>query len=460
MIYYVQKKAVIFINGTKHKSYISSARLVAVGFFILIFLGAFLLSLPVSSNAGTWTPFTDALFTSASATCVTGLIVYDTFTHWSFFGQAFFFLYTDLAPGFLTVHLMFILASRHKMSLHERKLIMESSGALQLDGINTLIKRIAIGTVIIEGTGAVLLSIRFIPMLGFGRGVWFSVFHSVSAFCNAGFDIMGGESGPFSSFVGYESDALVSCVLSALIIIGGIGFLVWSDICKNGFHFKKYTLHTKIALSMTLFLIISGWIVFFFTEYNASMASLPFGGKLLSSFFQSVTTRTAGFNTIDQSALSGTGNAATMVLMLIGGCPGSTAGGIKTTTLAVIFLTTVASARNIDGVNVFKKRIDDSLIRRASSIFTIYLSAVLVITSIISSIEGIAFADVLYEVISGIGTVGLSKGIIPGLGVISKLILAATMYAGRIGGLSLALVFFENPKPVELVRPSEKILIG
>lgn len=439
---------------------LSSAQIIALGFITVIIAGAFLLMLPASSKNGEWTPPLDAIFTATSATCVTGLIVFDTFTHWSIFGQIVILTLIQIGGlGFLTVIAMFSFFARRKIQLHERKLLMQSAGTMHLGGITTLIRKILIGTAIFEASGAILLAIRFCPQYGFGKGLYNAVFHSISAFCNAGFDLMG-KNEQFSSLVSYDDDPLVCLTISALIIIGGIGFLVWSDIAKNRFRFRDYSLHSKIVLTSTFLFIVLGWVFFFFTEKNASMSGMSLGSRMLNSFFQSVTTRTAGFNTIDQTALSDSGLAATMILMLVGGSPGSTAGGIKTTTVAAIILSTIASVKNHSGVTAFKKRIDDRIIRQACAIITIYAGAAFIASVVIAATEPVGLPGAMYEVVSAIGTVGLSRGVIPSFGIASKMILAALMYAGRIGGLSFALVFFENRQPVELTRPTEKIIVG
>lgn len=445
---------------TEKRHKLSSAQIIALSFILIIAVGTLLLALPVSSKSGAWTNPLDAFFTATSATCVTGLIVFDTYTHFTVFGQIVILLLIQIGGlGFLTVITMFSAIAKRRISLHERKLLMQSAGTMQLNGITTMIRRILIGTAIFEGAGTILLSIRFCPQYGLWEGIYNAAFHSVSAFCNAGFDLMG-KNGAFSSLTSYSGDPLVSLTICALIVIGGIGFLVWTDFVNHRFHFREYSLHSKIALTTTAILILSGWVGIYFSDRNEAMTGMGEGEKILSALFQSVTARTAGFNTIDQAKLSDSGSAVTMILMLVGGSPGSTAGGIKTTTLAVMMLNMISSTKNLNGVTVFKKRIDDRIIRQAFSVVTLYIGVVLVVSLVIVAIEPFGLTDVLFEVISAICTVGVSKGITPSLCDISKILIALVIYTGRIGGLSFALVFFENRQPIELSRPAEKIIVG
>lgn len=442
------------------KVHLTYTQIIALGFLFTILCGSILLSLPASARSGVSTPYLDALFTATSATCVTGLIIFDTYSHWSLFGQVVILTLIQVGGlGFMTVITMFSLFLRRRISIHERKLIMQSAGSMQISGVVRLIKRILLGTLIFEGAGAILLAIRLCPEMGFSQGVYNAVFHSVSAFCNAGFDIMG-KYGAFSSLTGYRGDFLVNFTISILIAIGGLGFIVWSDIIKKRFNVKEYDLHTKIVLAATGFLIVSGTVLFYVFEKDYSLSHLSGGEKLMASLFQSITPRTAGFNTVDMSALSDSGNLLLTILMFIGGSPGSTAGGIKTTTFAVLMLGALTSSRHLKHITVFKRRLDESAVKEASAVFMIYLAAVIVSSLAIGTMETEPLKNIMFEVVSAIGTVGLTTGITSSLGLVSKIILIILMYGGRLGGLTLMLSLAEKKAVTPIERPIEKILIG
>lgn len=439
---------------------ISTTRLIALSFLIVILTGSVLLCLPFSSQNGEWTNFIDALFTATSATCVTGLVVFDTYTHWSLFGQLVILVMIQIGGiGLMTIIIMVFIFLKRKISLHERLILMQSAGTVRISGMVKLVKRIVTGTLICEGAGALLLAVRFIPQMGFLQGVYYAVFHSVSAFCNAGFDLMG-KYEPFSSLTTYETDPLVSIVIMLLIVVGGIGFLVWDEIIRYGYYFKKYSLHAKIVLSTTLFLIVVGTLGIFWLEYDGGLAGLSLGDKLLSSAFMSVTTRTAGFNTMDLSSLGEAGSLFSMVLMFIGGSPGSTAGGIKTSTLAAVFFAMISMSRGQKQVTLFKRTLGVDIVKQASVIIIIYLTGILTATVLICHLEPYSLTDVLFETISAAATVGLSRGLTPSLGAVSHIILAFLMFAGRIGGLSMMLVFGEEKPQAPVQRPTEPIIIG
>lgn len=439
---------------------LTQAQFIAYSFLLLILLGSFLLCLPISSKSGAWTPYIDSLFTSTSATCVTGLVVYDTFTHWSFFGQLVILLLIQIGGlGLMTLVTMLSIAIKRHIGLYERKLLMESAGTLKIAGVVALIKRICAGTFIIEGAGAVLLSFRFIPDMGVAEGIFNAIFHSISSFCNAGFDLMGRFS-PFSSLTRYQSDPLVNITVMLLIILGGLGFFVWSDISCNRFHLKNLQLHTKIVLAATASLLLIGFVGFFTLEYNGAFKDLSFGDKIMAACFQSVTPRTAGYNTVNLTELSRGGNILTVVLMFIGGSPGSTAGGIKTTTFFVLVLEAFAYARGKNQVTIFKRRFDFSTLSQASAISTIYLIVCILSCIIICATEPYSLEDTLFEVVSAIGTVGLSKGITPQHGMLTKIILAVLMFFGRLGGLTFALMFAKKKASVPINRPADKIIVG
>lgn len=443
---------------TKKKA--SYTQVIAFSFFAVILIGTFLLALPISSRSGTWTSIFDSLFTATSATCVTGLIVFDTYTHWTIFGQIVIICMIQIGGlGFMSLITTVSIFMGRRISLHERKLLMQSAGNTKIGGMVQLLKRILIGTIIFEVTGAILLATRFCPEMGLSQGIYNAVFHSVSAFCNAGFDLMG-KFEPKSSLTHYQNDVIVNLTIASLIIIGGLGFMVWNNIIIAKGKKDKLSLHTKIVLTATAILIVVPTILFYIFEYHGNFAGLSEKSRWLHSFFQAVTPRTAGFNTTPTDSLSESSSALTTILMLIGGSSGSTAGGIKTTTVFVMVLTALASSRRNKDVEVFKRRLDSNTIRQASAITTIYITAVLSATLIICMIEPYSIRQVVYEVSSAIATVGLTEGITPMLGRVSQFILILLMYAGRVGGLSLMLVLAENRKPVALSRPKEEILIG
>lgn len=439
---------------------ISPTRIIALSFILVILTGTVLLCLPVSSRMGQWTSPLDALFTSTSATCVTGLIIADTYTNWSLFGQLVILVMIQIGGiGLMTVISMVFIFLKKKLRMQERKVLMQAAGNLQVGGMVKLIQRILIGTAVIETAGALLLSIRFIPRMGLGTGIYFAIFHSISAFCNAGFDLMG-KYEAFSSFTAWQDDWLVNLTLAALIILGGIGFLVWEDILKNKLNFRCYSLHSKLILIVTALLLVIGTIGFFFFESEYSMKDSGTGSRILQSFFASTTMRTAGFNTIDYSQMSPSSVLLSDTLMMIGGSPGSTAGGIKTTTIAVIFIAMASMSRGNSDSTIFKKRLGKDLVKQAAVIVVVYLTYVLVGAMLICHIEGLDLSTTLFEVISGACTVGVTMGITPALGTASHILLILLMFSGRIGGFSLMLVFGELDKKPPLKRPKAKILIG
>ncbi len=443
----------------KQKLMITPAQILALGFFTIIFIGALLLCLPFASVEGS-TSFVDALFTATSATCVTGLVTLTTATHWTTFGKVVILVLIQIGGlGFMTFISLTGIIARKRFSLHQRKVIMQSTGSLELGGLTRLVRRIALGTFIVEGIGTLILAIRFWTLgYSFGKGLWFGVFHSISAFCNAGFDILGP-----SSLEPFKGDFTVLLTISALIIIGGIGFLVWGDISRHGIHFKRYRLHSKLAIISTSVLVFGGAIILYFSERNSAFSALSESEKILNAFFQSVTLRTAGFASVNQATLSDSGFIVSCVLMLIGGSPGSTAGGIKTVTFAVVILNAICFAKNKDSLTSFKKRIHNDTVKQACAIVTIYLFATVLITSIVCAIEAkaqIPLENIVFEVISAVATVGLSQGITPILSTASKILICLTMYFGRLGGLTLLLAIIERKPCAKVERPYEKILIG
>lgn len=438
---------------------LSKMQLIALGFALLILGGALLLTLPISSKDGTFTPFLSCLFTATSASCVTGLIMVDTYTHWSIFGQIVILVMIQIGGlGFMSFGVLLSLLMHRRIGLKERNLISESLNAMQIGGIVGFVKRILIGTLMIEGIGAVLLSIRFIPEFGIINGIYYGVFHAISAFCNAGFDLMG-RFEEFSSLTRYSGDWLINLTIMSLIVIGGIGFLVWDDVYKNKLHFRRYHVHSKIVLITTAVLIVGGTLLFaVFERENA--ANMGAGERFLTAMFDSVTPRTAGFNTTDTAALTESSKLLSIILMFIGGSPGSTAGGIKTTTIVVFVLYMRASMMRTRGCNIFNRRISDDAIKKASAVLCINLALVLGAVMFICTIQPLDMRDVLFEAMSAMGTVGMTTGITRSLLPISQIIIIILMYCGRIGSLSFALSFTERRKisPIEL--PEEKILVG
>lgn len=441
------------------KSIFSYTRMIAFGFLAVILMGTVLLSLPIAARSGVRTPLIDCFFTATSATCVTGLTVLDTYMHWSSFGHVIILGLIQIGGlGFMTIITMFSIFTRKHISLYERRLLMQSAGTIRLSGIITMIKRVVIGTFCVEGMGAVFLSLRFCPKLGFAKGLWYAVFHSVSAFCNAGFDLMGRFNEV--SLTGYYNDPLVCITLMVLIVIGGLGFLVWSDVIKCRFVFKKMELHSKLVLTVTALLVFGGAAVLFMTEKNGAFKGMTTGEQVLSAFFQSITLRTAGFFTFDQSKLSNSGYILSTLLMFIGGSPGSTAGGVKTTTMAVAFLNLISVARNNDDVVIFKRKINNKVVIQSVAIIGIHILMASIAIFIICYLEPIGLREVIYESVSAISTVGISMGITSDFNVASKLFIAGLMYSGRIGGMTIVLAIAENSNKVKLERPEEKILIG
>lgn len=439
---------------------LSKVQTIALGFFLIIGTGTLLLMLPIASRSGQSTGLLNALFTATSSTCVTGLVVVDTYTNWTLFGQVVILLLIQTGGlGFITIGVFFSIFLKRRIGLKERNLIQESVNTLQIGGAVRLVKKIVLYALIIEGIGAVLLMLRFIPRFGWIKGVWYGIFHSVSAFCNAGIDLMG-QIQEYGSLTMYYDDILVNVVIMSLIVVGGIGFIVWDDISTHKLHIKKYMLHTKIVLSMTLILLLGGALFFFLFERNNVLAGMAPQGQILSSLFGSVTPRTAGFNTTDTAVYTEATKLLTVILMFIGGSPGSTAGGIKTTTMVVILLYIWSNLRNKKGLNIFGRRLDEDSVRKASTVFFINLILATTCAAIICGLETFALSDILVEVFSAIGTVGITIGITRDLCTISKVMLIILMFCGRIGSMSFALSFTEKKQNTSVQLPVERITIG
>lgn len=446
----------------KQKVKFTYPKIIAFGFFCLIAAGTLLLMLPIASRDGQSAGFLTSLFTSTSASCVTGLVVADTYTQWSIFGQVVIICLIQIGGlGFMTILTLFSFMLRRRIGLNERNLLRESINTMYIGGIVRLTRKVLFGTLLIEGIGAILLSFRFIPKMGLWTGIYNGIFTSISAFCNAGFDLMGRYQ-QYSSYVTMQNDVVINFVIMALIIIGGIGFFVWDDITINKLRFKKYKLHTKIVLTVTGLLILLGTLAFFVLERNStSMEGMNVWQRLMASMFSAVTPRTAGFNTIDTAALTPGSKLLTCILMFIGGSPGSTAGGIKTTSFAIIAISVWANCRNKSGANVFKRRLESTALSQATSVVTINLLMSLTACLLILAVQPeFNLADLMVEVFSAIGTVGMSTGITRELTSFARVILVILMYSGRVGSLSFALLFTEKKAKASLQLPAEKINIG
>ncbi len=445
----------MIFNGKKKrmpKSGHSTTRMIAFGFALIIVIGTILLSLPIATKTGE-TDLLTALFTATSATCVTGLVAADTYQNWTLFGQLVILCMLQVGGlGFMTIGVYISILLKRRIGLQERATLHESVNTLEIAGVVRLVKKIVQGAFIIEGTGALLLATRFIPRFGWANGI--------SAFCNGGFDLMGIDEA-YSSLVSYEGDILVNVVICLLILIGGIGFIVWDDVLKHKWHFKKYLLHSKIVLATTLGLTVAGTLLFLIFENNATLAGMTPIEKLLGALFASVTPRTAGFNTVDTGAMSNAGTLLTMLLMFIGGSPGSTAGGAKTTTMVVLLFYAVAMIRNREDINLFGRRLSADVVRKANAVVVINFSLAFGAACAIMALQpAIPMPDVVFEVLSAINTVGMTTGITRELGVISKLIVAVLMYCGRLGSLSFALVLAKKPSTNHVREPQEKIIVG
>jgi len=444
------------MGGIFHnKSKLTSFQVISLGFSGAILTGTILLMLPLSSQSGTVTPFMDALFTSTSAVCVTGLVVHDTATYWSGFGQCVILLLIQIGGmGVVTAAASFAIISGKKISLMQRSTMQEAIAAPKVGGIVRLTDFIVRTTLVIELLGAVLLA----PVLcrDFGvKGMWMALFHSISAFCNAGFDLMG-VNAPFSSLTGYAAEPVTNLTVMLLIIVGGIGFLTWDDIRTNRLHLHKYRMQSKVILCTTAFLLVVPAVYFYFFEF----AFLAPGERALLSLFQSVTPRTAGFNTADLTVLSEAGQWIVIALMLTGGSPGSTAGGMKTTTIAVLSATAVSTFCRKEHTHFFGRRIGDDVIKNAATILLMYLMLFFFGGLLISRMEGLPMLTCLFETASAVGTVGLTLGITPGLGTVSRMILVILMFFGRVGGLTLIFAALSGTQKKVSKLPREKITVG
>ena len=411
----------------------SSFQIIICGFLAVILVGTMILMLPISTVGRQWASFETALFTSVSAVCVTGLVVQDTASFWSAFGQFVIMLLIQIGGlGIISVTAFLVTVSGRKISLLQRSLLMESISADQVGGIVKMTSFIFRLAFTVELIGAILMMPTFCINFGLS-GIWMAVFHSVSAFCNAGFDVMGTHSGTFSSLTYFSDSFGVVIPICALIVIGGIGFLTWGDVAFHGIHFKRYRMQSKVIIVTTAGLILFPTLFFFLNDF----AAYPLKQRLCLSLFQAVTPRTAGFNTADMAAVTGVGRVMMIVLMLIGGSPGSTAGGIKTTTAAVLCANVISTVRRRRSTQLFGRRIDDETVRQSATLLMIYPLFVLAAAQVISFIEDIPIGPCIFETASAIGTVGLSLGITPSLGTVSHMLLIMLMFFGRVGALTI-----------------------
>lgn len=435
-------------------------QILALGFALVILIGALLLSLPVSSQSGESTNFVDCLFTSTSSVCVTGLITRDTATYWSTFGKCVIISLIQIGGlGFMSFTTLVFLLLGKRITLKERLVMQEAMNFFSLQGLVKMSRYILLFTFSIEGIGALILSTQFIPQFGVMKGIAYSIFHSISAFCNAGFDLMGN----FSSLTSYYDNSVVIITISMLIITGGLGFFAWNEL----YHRKKtsrFTLHTKVVVTSTILLIIIGTIFMFIFEHNNpnTLLDMSLKDKILNSFFAAVSPRTAGFNSIATDGMSGAGKLLTIILMFIGGSPGSTAGGIKTTTLVVLIFTILCLIKGREDTEINQKRLCKELVYKAIVIFIMSLTLIMGVTLVLSFTEvGFNLEQILYEVVSAFGTVGLTLGITTELSVIGKIIISISMYFGRVGPLTIVLALAKKHSNRGNIKyPEEKILVG
>ena len=440
----------------------SPTQLILSGYCLVILIGTLLLSLPIATKGPGATSISDSFFTATSATCVTGLIRFDTFTHWTVFGQLVILAMIQIGGiGFMSVAIMVLLLARKRITLSQRALMQNSISAPQIGGIVQMTQFIVGGTFLVEFVGAVLLSFAFVPMFGWGQGLYFSVFHSISAFCNAGFDLMGGRYGAFASLTGMSGLGYVNFVLMLLITVGGLGFFVWYDMGEKKGRFSRLNLQSKMVLTISTALILIGAAALFVLEYDSeAFRHLSLGEKVWASFFQSVSARTAGFNTVDLGALSEPGKFVMICLMYIGGSTGSTAGGMKTTTFWILCLSIFTTFFRKKNVEVFGRRMEENVTRTASCVFMIYILGTSISAVIVSAVEKVPMITALFETVSAMATVGSSFGLTPNVSMFTKLLLAFLMICGRVGSVTMLMVFSSEKKVISSRLPLDKVQIG
>lgn len=439
----------------KSKIMLSAFQFIIIGFVLVILIGTGLLMFPFATQNGTGSSFFDALFTATSAVCVTGLVVQDTATYWSYFGQAVILLLIQVGGmGVVTVGAFLMLMSGKKISFMQRNIIQEAVSAQQVGGVVRLIRFIVIGTFGVELLGACAMMPVFCKDFG-AKGIWMSFFHSISAFCNAGFDLMG-INAEYSSLTSYAYNPVINVVIMLLIVIGGIGFLTWDDVVNHKYHLRKYRVQSKLILLSTAILIVIPALFLFCFE----VSDLPLSKRIMTSLFQAITPRTAGFNTIDYSLLSEAGVGITILLMLIGGAPGSTAGGMKTTTIAVLFANVKSVFCQKKETEILGRSIVDETIKKAATILLMYVTLFFSAGVLMSLLEGEPMMTCLFETASAIGTVGLTLGITPGLGIVSRSMLIFLMFFGRVGGLTLIYAAVSGINSNLAKLPKEKVMVG
>lgn len=438
---------------------LKGVQILTLGFILVILVGALILTLPISTTSGESTNFLDALFTATSAVCVTGLIVVDTGTYWNMFGQTVIMILIEIGGlGFMSFTTLIAIILGKKITLRERLILQDAMNTFNIQGLVRMVKYVLVFTVSVQFFGALLFSTQFVLEYGLGRGIFYSIFHSISAFCNAGFDIFGN----FSSLTSYNSNAVVILVASALIIIGGLGFTVWSELYSSK-SLKKVSLHSKMVILMTTVLVLGGTVLMFLFENNNvnTIADMSFIDKVMNSFFAAVTPRTAGFNSIPTDGMTTAGQFLTIILMFIGGSPGSTAGGIKTTTIGILIVTIVCVIKGREDAEVFKRRFSKELVYRAFTLIFIGLSLVIVVTMLLSYTEkGASFMALFYEAVSAFGTAGLTLGLTSELSNIGKVLIIFLMYLGRVGPLTVVLSITRKRINSGIKYPEGKILIG
>ena len=446
----------------KRPKNLSATKIIAIAFALIILLGAGLLTLPAASRDGVSCGFRPALFTATSATCVTGLVLYDTFSQWSGFGQVVIISLIQIGGlGFMSAATLFVFFLRRRIGLKQRLVMAQALSVSDMDGIVRLQKMVLKGSFTVEGIGALILFVRFLPEWGFWTALKWGVFHAISAFCNAGFDIFGCIT-PGASLMEFQSDPVVLLTLGALVVIGGLGFLVWQEASEKR-SFRKFSVYTKLVLLTTAALLVLGWVVICILEWNnpETLGPMSLGDKLLNGLFQSITLRTAGFAAVDQAALTEGGKAFSMFLMIIGGSSGSTAGGLKTVTFVVLVLFIAARARGRSNVCVFKRTIPQGQVLDAMTIAFVMIGLAVFGGVFISATSPVGFTDALYETVSALATVGLTAGATTALSIPAQFLIIMYMYFGRVGVLTIAMGFLMGDKAEERFRYAQtNLLIG
>lgn len=451
------------MENIKKKKYLSPFKILAIGFATVILTGGVLLSLPISSVSGQYTSLLDTIFTATSAVCVTGLVVVDTGTYWSVFGQWIILILIEIGGlGFMALSTIFALLLGKRISLRERLVMQEAYNTFSLQGVISHVRYMLFFTLAVQGGAALILMTQFIPLYGVGTGVYYGIFHAISAFNNAGFDLLGN----FTSVTVLNTNKVVLMTLGTLINIGGLGYLVWREIIssiRSKEKLKNFSLHSKVVLTISLTLILFGSLIFLIFEWNnpATMQGMRFSDKIVNSYFSATTPRTAGFNSISNSEMSPAGKLLTMAYMFIGGSPGSTAGGVKTTTLGIVIFTLISVLKGREDVEVYHKKLSQSTVYRAVAVFLLGISIVIMGVMVLSIAEvGASFEVILYEVLSAFGTVGLTQGITPSLTAVSKVTLTLIMYMGRVGPLTVMLALAGKQNKANVKYPEGKLLIG